>query len=175
MAGHNMFTGRGKDAVPVQLEGEELAQALEAGDVQQDDEHGLDRIYIVRKMSYGQKQKLLGIASKMQIDPAQAAKIQKQGQAGMAPPAGALEGGTSEATEEAEAVQAMNGMTGGFDVGAYNTEQLVLNIVSWQGPSFVGVPVTRENILDLDPDNPLLLKVVQEIGRRNKKRQSPKL
>jgi hypothetical protein len=189
-----MFVGRGKDPVPVQLEGEDLQEALDIGDVQQDDEHGLDRIYIQRKMNYGQKQKLMGLASRMQVDPKAAARAQAAQSArangrgsssaqvpGMPPPAGAASGGGLQLaevqTEQAsEDELALAGMQGGFDIGSYNIELLVLNVVSWMGPSFVGMAVTRDNILDLDPDNMLVARVVEEIGRRNKKREriSPK-
>jgi hypothetical protein len=42
-----------------------------------------------------------------------------------------------------------------------------LCIVGWQGPSFGDVPVTPETIRELDQDEPLVAKVLEEIGTRN--------
>lgn len=49
-------------------------------------------------------------------------------------------------------------------------EQLALlqvNIVDWEGPAFEGRPATVPNINQLDPDWPLVAKVLDEIGRLN--------
>ncbi len=54
-----------------------------------------------------------------------------------------------------------------MDLGAYNKALLVHNIVKWEGPDFKGVPCTPENILALDPNEPLVKKVQQELAARN--------
>lgn len=54
-----------------------------------------------------------------------------------------------------------------IDLGAYNIALMKLNIVGWEGPSFAGVACTPENIEQLDPDEPLVVRVLEEIGRRN--------
>lgn len=41
------------------------------------------------------------------------------------------------------------------------------NIVDWEGPSFEGMPCTPHNIGRLDPRDPLVDKVLEEIARRN--------
>lgn len=59
------------------------------------------------------------------------------------------------------------------DVGAYQLAILTFNVVRWTGPSFDGVPCIDANIEDLDPDDPLVEKVLEEIERRNTKAPSP--
>lgn len=54
-----------------------------------------------------------------------------------------------------------------LDIGAYNIALMTLNIVGWEGPQFEGVPCTPDNIEQLDPDEPLVVRVLEEIGRRN--------
>lgn len=56
-----------------------------------------------------------------------------------------------------------------IDVGAYQAALLVHNIVGWEGPSFRGVKCTEENILEMNPDDALVEKVLDEIGKRNRK------
>lgn len=58
-------------------------------------------------------------------------------------------------------------------IGSYRRAMLLHNIVAWDGPAFAGVPCTRENIGRLDPHEPLVIKVAQEIGERNAPRESP--
>lgn len=63
-------------------------------------------------------------------------------------------------------------MTGGdmsvsMDIGAWTLAILVNNILNWDGPAFEGVRCTPANIGMLDPDEPLVLKVLAEIDRRN--------
>jgi len=61
-----------------------------------------------------------------------------------------------------------------FTVGYYELALLVANIVAWEGPEFEHVPCIRANILKLDPRDPLVIMVGDEIGRRNPpKRESP--
>lgn len=62
--------------------------------------------------------------------------------------------------------------------GSYNTALLVHNILDWEGPAFVdegGRPVrcTPQHIKRLDPDEPLVDKVLEEIQRRNLRPESP--
>ena len=52
-------------------------------------------------------------------------------------------------------------------LGAYQMALLQHNIVSWSGPDFVGIACTAENIGRLDPDEPLVDKVLEEITKRN--------
>lgn len=54
-----------------------------------------------------------------------------------------------------------------FDIAAYNIALLAHNVVSWRGPDFDGTPCNVENIKRLDPDDPLLALVLQQIGERN--------
>lgn len=75
-------------------------------------------------------------------------------------------------------------------VGANQTALLVHNIVKWEGPGFVEqdaegnplrdgagnpipIPCTPENIRTLDPNEPHIAAVLDEIATRNKKRTSP--
>lgn len=57
-----------------------------------------------------------------------------------------------------------------IDVGVYQISLLRQNILAWQGPSFAGVPCTADNIGDLDPQEPLVERVLQEISTRNTRR-----
>jgi hypothetical protein len=54
-----------------------------------------------------------------------------------------------------------------FMVGKAQTALLQLNIVAWEGPRFTGVPCNHTMIGRLDPHEPLVAKVLQEIDRRN--------
>lgn len=60
-------------------------------------------------------------------------------------------------------------------VGAGNMALLEHNILAWEGPAFTDpatgrpYPCTAENIRSLDPDEPLVDKVLAEINRRNQK------
>lgn len=53
------------------------------------------------------------------------------------------------------------------DIGAYLIALAEANIVGWEGPAFDGVPCVAANIRRLDPDNPLVEAVLDEIARRN--------
>lgn len=57
-------------------------------------------------------------------------------------------------------------------MGAYNMAMLTENIVAWQGPAFESMPCTPETIGYLDPDEPLIERVLTEIATRNAKRAS---
>jgi len=63
-------------------------------------------------------------------------------------------------------------------LGSHNCVLLVHNIVAWEGPAFVdargrAIPCTREWIERLDPDEPLVDKVLGEINTRNVRPESP--
>ena len=109
---------------------------------------GQDAIYILPKMNVGVKNKTLSAIAKISANT-------------MALVAGG--GGDTESV----------GQEINMDMGAYNTALLINNIVSWEGPSFTDVKCTRENILKLDPDNPLVDKVLAEINERNTKKGTP--
>lgn len=53
------------------------------------------------------------------------------------------------------------------DIGSYNLALLIHNITSWVGPDFDSVPCDREHIEKLDPQDPLLDRVLEEITNRN--------
>lgn len=74
--------------------------------------------------------------------------------------------------------------------GANQTALLIHNVVRWEGPDFeqldeadevmrdaagrpIYVPCTPENIRQLDPREPFIEKVLDEIAERNRKRTSP--
>jgi len=52
-------------------------------------------------------------------------------------------------------------------LGAYQVALMKENIVSWRGPAFTGVPCNAANIAKLDPDEPLVELVLDEIVARN--------
>lgn len=63
------------------------------------------------------------------------------------------------------------------NLGSYTMALLVHNIVGWEGPAFldekgVPVPCNKVTIKQLDPDEPLVQKVREEIGERNKPKES---
>jgi len=58
-------------------------------------------------------------------------------------------------------------------IGSYRLALLVHNVVAWEGPAFAGVPCKRANIELLDPDEPLVELVAEEIGKRNAPKESP--
>jgi hypothetical protein len=51
--------------------------------------------------------------------------------------------------------------------GAYQTALLVHNVLKWSGPAFVGVDCNEVNVRRLDPDEPLVSRVLDEIAKRN--------
>ena len=51
--------------------------------------------------------------------------------------------------------------------GAYQMALLKHNITGWAGPAFQGVPCTAAMIERLDPDEPLVQRTLEEIGRLN--------
>lgn len=99
----------------------------------------VDVVFIRTKMDYGTRQRVVGAAAKMQ---------QTQG------------GGRGKARRgKAPEME--------FDVGQYSIALLRFNVLGWNGPSFAGVSCTPENIERLDPDEPLVQKVLDVIGERN--------
>jgi len=58
-------------------------------------------------------------------------------------------------------------------LGSYRLAILTHNILAWEGPAFVGVKCTRENIALLDLDEPLIDAVAEAIGERNLPPESP--
>jgi len=58
-------------------------------------------------------------------------------------------------------------------IGSYRLALLTHNIVAWEGPQFSGAKCTKENINKLDPDEPLIELVAEEIGKRNAPKESP--
>lgn len=51
--------------------------------------------------------------------------------------------------------------------GENETALLIYNIVRWSGPDFDGVPCTRANIVQLDPTEPHIARVLEVIAERN--------
>jgi hypothetical protein len=102
-----------------------------------------DVIFILPKMTFGVRNKVVGDAAKL---------IQKTGQS-------RRERRKGKAKGEKEQVE--------FNVGAYQTALLVHNVLAWHGPSFTGFACTPENIAALDPDQPLVKIVVDAISDRN--------
>lgn len=70
-----------------------------------------------------------------------------------------------------------------LNIGMQQTLLLEFNIVKWEGPRFKDrndrwISCTPQYIRMLDPDDPLVEKVLEEIGQRNKKKKDapdPKL
>lgn len=62
-----------------------------------------------------------------------------------------------------------------LQIGIQTGALLLHNIVSWRGPDFDGLPCTPANIRALPSadSDPFIEKVVNEIGTRNRKRESP--
>lgn len=61
----------------------------------------------------------------------------------------------------------LNGSAQRLTLGAYQLALLRHNIVGWEGPAFDGVPCTREHIGRLDPDEPLVQRVLERIDELN--------
>jgi hypothetical protein len=59
-----------------------------------------------------------------------------------------------------------------FNPGNSIVALLVQNIVRWRGGDLEGVPCTRENIEQLDPQDPFVARVADEIGVRNRRRET---
>jgi hypothetical protein len=59
------------------------------------------------------------------------------------------------------------------NLGMLQLALLLANIVSWSGPDLDSVPCTQENIRKLDPAEPHLALVLEEIARRNKRPEAP--
>jgi hypothetical protein len=66
-----------------------------------------------------------------------------------------------------------DGKTVEAHLGANQTALLIHNIVRWEGPDFDGVPCDAAHIRTLDPTEPHIALVLEEIAERNKRRESP--
>ena len=106
----------------------------------------IDVIFIRPAMDYGTKQRVIGSAAK--LEKVKAGGNRKQRRAAKA------RGEKQETSME-------------FDVGAYQIALLNHNVLGWQGPSFKDVPCTPGNIETLNPNEPLVKVVLDEIGERN--------
>lgn len=54
-----------------------------------------------------------------------------------------------------------------YQLGTYMMMLAEANIVAWEGPAFGDTPCTPANIRRLDPTEPLVDAVLEEIGQRN--------
>lgn len=61
----------------------------------------------------------------------------------------------------------INGENARLTLGAYQLALLRHNIVGWEGPAFQDVPCTRQHIGRLDPDEPLVQRVLEKIEQLN--------
>lgn len=100
-----------------------------------------DVIFIRTKMDYGTRQRVIGAMVKAERKSEKTVRGKK---------------GKTAAVPEM-----------GFDVAAYQIALLTHNILEWRGPSFAGVACSPANIERLDPDEPLVKAVLEEIGERN--------
>jgi hypothetical protein len=66
-----------------------------------------------------------------------------------------------------------NGKEVELDLGENLNALLEENILAWEGGDFDGVPCTKENIRKLDPTDPFIDRVADEIAKRNKPKESP--
>lgn len=81
-----------------------------------------------------------------------------------------------KATQSTRADGSSGDLVTDFDLSAYQVQLLIESVVSWSGPAFASVPLTAASLAELDPDDPLVVEVQEEIGRRNAKtkRENPK-
>jgi hypothetical protein len=87
-------------------------------------------------------------------------------------------GTTAAVQDEIKATGAGNADMVIEKLGSYRMALLTHNIVGWEGPDFMDetgrlIPCNRENIRRLDPSEPLVEMVADEIGKRNRKAESP--
>jgi hypothetical protein len=62
-----------------------------------------------------------------------------------------------------------------MNMAAFQQQMLVESCVSWHGSKFAGVVFSKDALLGLDSDDPLLQKVLTEVSaRNNKKDDAPK-
>lgn len=104
---------------------------------------GVDVIFIRPKMDYGTRQRVNGAAAKVRQS---SVGNRRQRRAAKA---------------RGEKIEM------DLDVGAYQLALLVENVLGWQGPSFVGFACEAKNIERLDPAEPLVAQVIQQIADRN--------
>lgn len=57
-------------------------------------------------------------------------------------------------------------------LGSNDTALLLHNIVKWEGPDLGQIPCTPENIRNMDPTEPHIAKVLEELAVRNKKKKA---
>lgn len=103
----------------------------------------LDVMFIRPAMDYGTRQRVIGMATKVKPS----TKKQKH---------------MTRAERKKQQDADVN-----FDVGVYQIALLLANLLSWQGPSFVGVPLTQANVERLDPNDPLVKAVLDALAERN--------
>lgn len=65
------------------------------------------------------------------------------------------------------AAASLDGDKSKVSIGAYQLALLQENITGWDGPDFAGVPYSREAVEQLDPNEPLVEKVLEQINIRN--------
>jgi len=161
MSGSFFVSSAGQDLVPVALTPDEVAQALdEVGGAEYWDgsmdgplPNTESTIYIRKKLNFGQRQELIGISSKMELDAEGLQAAQAKAQA--------------EGRELTDA-EAQKYMTGGMDMGSWNKAIAQLFFANWMGPGFEGVACTPDSILQLHHDHPLVAKALTEANKRGK-------
>lgn len=79
--------------------------------------------------------------------------------------------GTSVKVQNALLKLAADNKTIELKPGDSQLELLVHNLMGWRGGDLDNVPCTPENIRRLDPTDPFWDRVLDELGRRNKKRE----
>lgn len=72
-----------------------------------------------------------------------------------------------EATGAGASGKKIQDMNPQFYLNTWNIILLEVNIVSWEGPDFDGLPITREQIEKWDPDAPLLNAILAKISEFN--------
>ena len=106
----------------------------------------INAIVIQPTMDYGTRQRVIGAATSVKV---KLSGNRKQRRAAKA---------RGEKGDAQEAV---------MDVGVYQIALLVHNVIRWQGPAFDNMPCTPANIERLNPNEPLVKRVLEEIGERN--------
>lgn len=80
----------------------------------------------------------------------------------------------TQAKVQSELMQiAADGKTLEAHLGQNQLALLIHNIVKWDGPDLGMIPCTAENIRRLDPNEPHLALVLEEIAKRNTRTPSP--
>lgn len=105
----------------------------------------MDVMFIRPTMDYGTRQRVVGAAARLE-------KVKTGNR-------------KSRRAAKAKGEKAETSMD--FDVGAYQIALLVHNLLGWQGPSFAGVTCSPTMIETLNPNDPLVKVVIEEITDRN--------